>query len=459
MIIVKNTKELELMYNLNTIQDDEQIMVTGGLTGKKKYNEECYTRRVTYPARQIKQIISQMKEIENNIPSEWNKWQRAKYIYKALASNIGYNYNRQEYANEQSSNLSILLSRKGICAGFSLLYKEMMDRQSIKCDYIRGHAVNSRGKTVKHAWNIVTIDGVSFPIDLTWEVPNMQRGESKLQYFGNRTDFLKEHNQDYDERVYNLKCLSQEYVNSINIDTTAQKRELSQQEKFDIVQRAIEETYKKFEKKHGAVIAKKQVINAVNRYVREAKTDYFSRDNMAREGIEENLTQEDMLEILVSQYSYNLEEQAKRGILANGILGKAVQTTSIKYGLEQGKGALKKYLKNNEVKCFTRTDNVRDNIINYMSRTEALNIIIEDMIEKEIESISKTANIRENNISQMSKRYFDALELSEVKLPVEKKNIITKAIEWIRSRTLLRSSQKNHLKENINRQKSKENER
>jgi len=146
MIVVRNTKELEQRYNLEKIPDTESVMVLGGMANKEKYNQHRYRARVTYPAREIKQIINQMKEIEKTIPNDWGEWQRAKYIYEVLGKNISYNYNREEYKNQQSSNLSILLSRKGICAGYSLLFKEMMDRQNIRCDYIRGLATNGRRK-------------------------------------------------------------------------------------------------------------------------------------------------------------------------------------------------------------------------------------------------------------------------------------------------------------------------
>lgn len=68
MIVVRNTKELEQNYDLNNIPDYESICVLGGLADKEKYNKEKYMRRVTYSARDLKQIISQMKEIEATIP-------------------------------------------------------------------------------------------------------------------------------------------------------------------------------------------------------------------------------------------------------------------------------------------------------------------------------------------------------------------------------------------------------
>lgn len=189
MIVVANTKELEEIYDLNRLRDDEQVVVQGGLKGKEKYNDERYQIRTTYTGWQIKQIISQMKLIEDSIPKEWNEYQRAKYIYEVLGREIEYNYNRENYRSQQSSNLTILLSRKGICAGYSLLYKEMMDRQGIECDYIRGIAYcNSRQES--HAWNVLTINGQSFPVDLTWDVPRIRRGD-ELENFGLNQNFRK----------------------------------------------------------------------------------------------------------------------------------------------------------------------------------------------------------------------------------------------------------------------------
>ena len=101
MIIVRNTKELEQKWDLNKLPDTEKIMVLGGFEGKPKYldcpnlnKREEYLARITYSTRQIKQIIAEMKEIEESIPLDWNKWQRAKYIYETLAENIKYNYKK-----------------------------------------------------------------------------------------------------------------------------------------------------------------------------------------------------------------------------------------------------------------------------------------------------------------------------------------------------------------------------
>ena len=71
MLVVSNTKELE-MYGLDNIKDDDEVRVLGGLKWKEKYNKEKYIQRVTYKGSVIKKIINQMKLIESQIPKEWN---------------------------------------------------------------------------------------------------------------------------------------------------------------------------------------------------------------------------------------------------------------------------------------------------------------------------------------------------------------------------------------------------
>jgi len=141
------------------------------MAGKQKYNQERYQQRRTYSGRELKQIIGQMKVIEGNIPKEWNQMQKAKYIYEVLGKNIEYSLSAQ-----RPSSLSVILDIKGVCAGYALLYKEMMDRQGIQCDYIRGIGFSpNRTQSEKHAWNVLTIDGTSFPVDLTWDSPALRR--------------------------------------------------------------------------------------------------------------------------------------------------------------------------------------------------------------------------------------------------------------------------------------------
>lgn len=427
MIVVKNTKELEENYDLYRLPDNEEVVVLGGMADKEKYNAEKYIRRVTYPARQIKQIIGQMKEIENSIPNEWNEWQKAKYIYEILGKNIEYNFNREEYSNQQSSNLSILLSKKAICAGYSLLFKEMMDRQNIECEYVRGVAVSPTQNVERHAWNVLAINGENgekhvFPIDLTWDSGNFQRGETQLKYFGCKEDFFATHNPDQDENRHNFVSFTQESINSIDTKDNIKETEISEQDKLSILQNAIEETYKKFKDTYGTEVARNQINKAIIKHIQEGDTTGFTRQNMAREIVTNNISQEEMRDILINQYIENVATLNKGGVRIDNILGAAIQDTGNKYGKEHVKSAVKNYMLEGISQGFTRDNEARNNMQQFMTPELALEGIVSDYVEKQVSSIEK--------VIQNGKMQFEVDELAQVERP-SKENIIKKSMEWI----------------------------
>ncbi len=66
--------------------------------------------------------------------------------------------------------------KKGVCAGYSRLYKYLCDQLGMKCEEISGHAkvygFFNRGEGAflrnNHAWNVVEINHHWYLIDFTW---------------------------------------------------------------------------------------------------------------------------------------------------------------------------------------------------------------------------------------------------------------------------------------------------
>lgn len=445
MIVVRNTKELEKKYDLSRIPEEESITVLGGLEGKVKYNEERYQRRITYPARQLKQIIFEMKEIERTIPANWNEWQKAKYIHEILANNIEYNYNKEDYSTQQSSNLSVLLSKKGICAGYSLLYKEMMDRQGIECEYVRGKAITRSGKTGTHAWNILTINGQSFGVDVTWEAGAKSRGEQGLKYFGDDTTFLQTHIADADEKKINLNNYTKESIDAISTDDRKIRREYTPEEKIDIINFTISETYQKFKGMYNGEEAKRRVGKSVKDYIKAGRITGFTRNNNAREQLVENITGEEMIGLLTRNYvMQNATEQINMTPLKM-----AVMSNIEKYGHQQAILALEKYISIGNVMSFTRQNNARD-IMQSLSQEQAIDFILQDIIDREIAKEEKTEMVKNANIQEMQKHYFSEDEFAKVALP-KQRGLISKAMAWIKNRTKElydnRTKNSSHVKE------------
>lgn len=432
MIVVANTRDLENRYDLSKIRDDEQICIQGGLAGKPKYNSIQYQMRTTYTGREIKQIVNQMRIIESSIPKEWNQFQRAKYIYEVLGKNVEYNYNREEYRTQRPSNLTCILDRKAICAGYSLLYKEMMDRQGIECDYVRGIGyTTNRTRSEKHAWNVLTINGQSFPVDLTWDSANLRKGGSQLQYFGVNDRFFESHEIDSDERRYQYVIFSKQFVNAINTDSNNRKVTVTEEQKMNIIQLAIEQTYLKFEAEYDKHRARIQIEEAIKKYIKTGSAMGFTKQGNARTQIEQFVSKEDMLELMTKLFV----EQNYNGYNQNSLgraLENSVNETAKVHGIEHAQIALKIYITQNKDTGFTRTNGARSNLSKYSLFPEtAMNLMIGTVTSRKIEEIEQDKTIIIDN-----GMHFNADEFAKLDLPVEKKiGIIQKAIQWIKEKT------------------------
>lgn len=430
MIVVSNTKELEEKFDLNNIRDDEIIRVVGGLEGKNKYMCEPYISRTTYTAKTLKLIISQMKIIESRIPNEWNEVQKAKYIYLTLGKNISYEYDKEKRINGRCSNLTGLVTGKAICAGYSLIFKEMMDRQGIQCDYIRGIS-KSEHSSEKHAWNVLTIGGVSFPIDLTWDSCRLNKGVNELNYFGTDQDFSKRHHPDNDEIKYNYQTLNKKYVDSVSFFSPKQeKTKVEEWQKKNAIDFAIKKTYEKLANQYGGKIAEDEIKTRVVKYVNQNNINFFTRDDNAREQMAKIVTVSDAIRIMSQSYVRKTANQP-----SNDILSYAINVTTEKYGEKCASEAIEKYIKTGTTLGFTRENGARTNIQISVDRENALKSVISEYVQEQLRQIAKE-NQQVTSIENNVKKYYKANDFCAVSLPEKQKGIIIRrALRWIQEKT------------------------
>lgn len=435
MIIANNTLELEKLYKLSQIDDEEQVQIKGGLN-KEKYDSERYQRRVTYSGRDIKYIITKMKEIESNIPDEWNDWQKAKYIYETLGNNISYD---TEYfsanRHQQDSNLTTILSGKAVCAGYALLFKEMMDRQNIECEYIRGEALGDSDRPEKHAWNNITIDGKTVVLDLTWDSARMRKGVP-IEYFGNNPRFNDRHCADRDEKQFNYTILSNAEVNAISTDISIRSRN-EVIEKMDIeakriyVENAIDETYKKYAQIQGEDKAKEQVKAAIDKYITEGYSKYFTNSANARDDLNKYVNKGEMSEIVASIFvdSISKDEKFKNkkdALKDENILRKATKETLEKYSKKQAVHALKKYINQNEPDSFT-------NAANRAALTIRDRDVIMDGLYSNVIDYTEISRQKESEVKEIikQKNCYSTYELKNVAEKEKSKGVLNKCLDWM----------------------------
>jgi hypothetical protein len=112
-----------------------------------------------------------------------NDLQKARALYRWVTANIA--YDTQGYFSGSFGDLSpqgVLRSGKGVCSGYSRLYKALADAAGLECVEISGHAKGygyypgQSVDDVNHAWNAVKINKKWYLIDSTWGAGALYQG-------------------------------------------------------------------------------------------------------------------------------------------------------------------------------------------------------------------------------------------------------------------------------------------
>ena len=190
VIEFKNTRNVSPEY-IKRIKPTIKIRIVGGLDekAKPKFKDMDYFERTLYSPMEVYKIIKKMESIEEKINPNWTDLEKAMYIYKVICEHMKYDHidvrlNGRDY----NRNLLGFLTGKTVCAGFSMMYKEMLDRQGIVCHY--------QNKQHGHAWNLVEINGKLIPVDLTWDntLNEYQNNRCDFAWFGRNRFFFDDKN-------------------------------------------------------------------------------------------------------------------------------------------------------------------------------------------------------------------------------------------------------------------------
>ncbi len=205
LVEVANTKSLNsailknmspnISFRIAGAYDKERLDIYQNQIFGNENAKEYYYDSVIYTKNETIKIIEEMEKIERGINKNWSDIQKVVYIYEKLKTNIMYDPKFETKSSKDIRSLRGLITKQSVCAGYSLIFKEMMDRQNIKCDFVRGNS---------HAWNIITINNKMYPIDLTWDNAKYRSGNfNSLDFLGQDIDtFNKQHLPDPREPLY-----------------------------------------------------------------------------------------------------------------------------------------------------------------------------------------------------------------------------------------------------------------
>ena len=186
---IKQNPNNELLIRLNNtcgikssdlikIVDSKKITfrVAGGFDDDRKQrtnNFEYYENKNYYTRNELINIIRTFELFERELSIEYTALEKAYFIYNKLKRYISFDHRYKLNNKKELDSLLGILYRKTSSYGFSLIFKEMMDRIGIKCHFVEGNHM-------RYAWNILEIDGKNYCVDLSYD--------SYLHHIGNKSD-------------------------------------------------------------------------------------------------------------------------------------------------------------------------------------------------------------------------------------------------------------------------------
>ena len=155
LVEIPNTKGIssELLKKLNRdifiriagAYDKERVSRLGNVKYSNGETGEYYTSAVIYSRNEALKIISEMESIEKGIEGQnADELEKLVYIYGKLKAGIIYDPKFENKSSRDIRSLRGLLTKQTVCAGYSVILKELLDRQGIKCHYVSGKGGSGR---------------------------------------------------------------------------------------------------------------------------------------------------------------------------------------------------------------------------------------------------------------------------------------------------------------------------
>ena len=118
-----------------------------------------YTRTEEERAGLQEQINEATGQILLGIDSEASDYEKAKYVFDYLASEVEYKTD----APDNQNIISVFLNHETVCQGYASAMQYLLNQLKIQSAVVTGTA---NGQS--HAWNLVKLDGAYYYMDVTW---------------------------------------------------------------------------------------------------------------------------------------------------------------------------------------------------------------------------------------------------------------------------------------------------
>lgn len=117
---------------------------------------------------------------------------KARSVYAWIVTHVRYDgsvYTGGSYSSEVQYTSRILQTRRAVCSGFALLYKQLLSQAGVEVTTVKGYARYTDSQAgfstggIDHEWNAVKLDGDWYLVDVTWASTTAQKGVPNDFYF------------------------------------------------------------------------------------------------------------------------------------------------------------------------------------------------------------------------------------------------------------------------------------
>lgn len=198
--------------------DEERVKRNANNIYKDGETGAYYDEAVIYTRNELIKIVEEIEKIENGFHQNWSDIQKIVYTYDKLKREIMYDPKYEYKPSRDTRSLRGLITKQTVCAGYSLIFKEIMDRNGIDCEYVEGYT--KKDGHGAHAWNIINLGGKKYAIDLTKDNTFFRAGKISVMssFTQDIKTFADDHFPDAEEKTQNyLQSLSQMDSNVIDL--------------------------------------------------------------------------------------------------------------------------------------------------------------------------------------------------------------------------------------------------
>ncbi|WP_434341866.1 transglutaminase domain-containing protein [Mycoplasma putrefaciens] len=144
--------------------------------------------------------------------------ERLTKAYEWITKNVKYDYTRENLFKNQSA-YSALVERSTVCTGYAKGFQMICEELGIPCKVKEGSSSREANSEVKHAWNVVELDGDWYYVDPTSDrvEPRDTKKTTEFRFFlNNDNDFHKKDDFNREKNEKSVKFRNFKIPNFVN---------------------------------------------------------------------------------------------------------------------------------------------------------------------------------------------------------------------------------------------------